>query len=128
MIRVCSVYSSICYLFWVNYSYKVTPRKNSWSDHKSVGWPNFQDSPKVSSLDFCSFGGRKKMKTYVPRYEKTGFSHMRKQRRRSAQLISAFVFAIRIVQALFYLIPKFQASSHLLWQHSPVCVGPGPKS
>ena len=23
--------------------------------------------------------------------------------------------------------PKFQASSHLLWQYSPVCVGPGQK-
>ena len=26
-----------------------------------------------------------------------------------------FVFAIRIVQSLYYLYPKFQASSHLLW-------------
>ena len=33
-----------------------------------------------------------------PRYEKT------------AQLISAFVFATRIVQHLFFLNPKFQAS------------------
>ena len=38
--------------------------------------------------------------------------------------ISAFVFAIRIVQSLYYLNPKFQASSHLLWLYSPVCVGP----
>ena len=40
--------------------------------------------------------------------------HMRKQRRRSAsqcaKLISAFVFATRIVQFLFSLNPKFQAS------------------
>ena len=43
----------------------------------------------------------------------------------SAQLISAFVFAIRIVQFLYYLNPKFQAFSHLLWLYSPVCVGPG---
>ena len=44
-----------------------------------------------------------------PRYEKTGFLHMRKQRRRSAaQVISAFVFAIRIVQFLYYLKAKFQ--------------------
>ena len=47
-----------------------------------------------------------------PRYEKTSFLHMRKQRRRSAaQLISAFVFATWIVQSLFYLNPKFQAST-----------------
>ena len=61
---------------------------------------------------------------------------MRKQRRRSAsrfsfavpaKLISAFVFAIRIVQFLYYLNPKFQASSHILWLYSLVCVGPGRK-
>ena len=27
----------------------------------------------------------------------------------------------------FYLNMKFQASSHLQWLYSPVCVGPGPK-
>ena len=43
------------------------------------------------------------------------------------KLISIFVFAIRIVQYLFYLNPKFQASSHLLWLSSSVCVGPGQK-
>ena len=43
----------------------------------------------------------------------------------TAKLISAFVFAIRIVQTLYYLNSKFQASSHLLWLYSPVCVGPG---
>ena len=26
--------------------------------------------------------------------------------------------------SLYYLNPKFQASSHLLWLYSPVCVGP----
>ena len=26
---------------------------------------------------------------------------------------------------LYFLNLKFQASSHLLWPHSPVCVGPG---
>ena len=43
----------------------------------------------------------------------------------TAQLISAFVFTMRIVQPLYYLNPKFQASSHLLWLYSPVCVRPG---
>ena len=41
-----------------------------------------------------------------------------------AQLISAFVFATRIVQFLFYLNPKFQASSSFLCLYRPVCVGP----
>ena len=42
----------------------------------------------------------------------------------TAKLISAFVFATRIVQILLYLTPKFQASSHLLLLCSPVCVRP----
>ena len=44
------------------------------------------------------------------------------------KLISAFVSATWIVQFIFFLNPKFQASSHLLWQYSPVCVIPGRKS
>ena len=44
-----------------------------------------------------------------------------------AKLISAFVFATRIVQSLYFLNPKFQVSSHLLWLYSPVCIGPGRK-
>ena len=35
------------------------------------------------------------------------------------------LFAIRIVLSLSYLNLKFQASSHLQWLYSPVCVGPG---
>ena len=46
----------------------------------------------------------------------------------TAQLISTFVFTKRIVQFLYYLNPKYQASSHLLWLYSSVCVGPGQKS
>ena len=45
----------------------------------------------------------------------------------TAQLISAFVFATQIVQSPYFLNPKFQASSHLLWLYSPVCVGAGRK-
>ena len=48
------------------------------------------------------------------RHEKTGFLPMRKQRRRSAvqataQLISAFVFATRIVQFHFYLYSRISS-------------------
>ena len=44
------------------------------------------------------------------------------------QLISAFLFfATRIEQFLFFLNPKFQAPSHLLWLQRPVCVRPGQK-
>ena len=45
----------------------------------------------------------------------------------TAKLISTFVFATRIVQFLFYLNPKFQASSSFLSLYRPVCVGPGRK-
>ena len=47
------------------------------------------------------------------------------QLRGSAKLISAFVFATWIVQSLYFLNTKFQASSHLVWLYSLVCVGPG---
>ena len=46
----------------------------------------------------------------------------------TAQLISAFVVITQIVQPLYFLYPKFQASSHLLWLYSRVCVGPGQKA
>ena len=67
-----------------------------------------------------------------PRYEKTGFFAYAITKTQisfavTAKLISTFVFAIRIVQSLYYLNPKIQASSHLLWLFSPVCVGPGRK-
>ena len=38
--------------------------------------------------------------------------------------ISAFVFATRIVHSLFFLNPKFQASSSFLCLYRSVCVGP----
>ena len=36
----------------------------------------------------------------------------------TVQLIRAFVFATQIVQFLFFLNPKFQASYHLLWLYT----------
>ena len=45
----------------------------------------------------------------------------------TVQLISTFVLATKIVQSLFFVNPKFQASSHLLWLFSRVCVGPNRK-
>ena len=67
-----------------------------------------------------------------PRCEKTGFLAYAKTKTQiswavTAQLISAFVFALRIVQSLFLLNPKFQASSHLLLLYSLVCVRLGQK-
>ena len=55
---------------------------------------------------------------YEPRHEKTGFLHMPKQTQISfavnVKLISAFVFATQIVQSLYSLNAKFQASYHLV--------------
>ena len=68
---------------------------------------------------------------YEPHREKTSFCICKNkdadQLRGTAKLISAFVFATQIVQSLYYLNLKFQASSHLLLCYSPVCVGPGRK-
>ena len=46
------------------------------------------------------------------------------QLRGTAKLISAFVFATPIVKPLFFLNPKFQASSHLLWFVSDLVENP----
>ena len=45
----------------------------------------------------------------------------------TAKLISAFVFATRIVQSFFFLNLKFQASSLFLRLYRLVCVGPSRK-
>ena len=45
----------------------------------------------------------------------------------TAKLISTFVSATYKAQSLSFPTPKFQASSHLLWLHSPACIGPGLK-
>ena len=47
------------------------------------------------------------------------------QLRGSVKLISAFVFATQIVQPLYFLNTKLQASSHIQGLYSPVCAGPG---
>ena len=44
-----------------------------------------------------------------PRHEKTGFLPMRNSFAVTAKLISAFVFATRIVHFLFLLNPKFSS-------------------
>ena len=48
-----------------------------------------------------------------PRREKTGFLQTQISCAVTAQLISAFVFASWIVQSLYFLEPKSQASNHI---------------
>ena len=67
--------------------------------------------------------------TYEPHHEKTNNLHNVKTKKQvsfgvTAKLICVFVFATRKVQSLFFLNPKFQASSHLMCLYSLVCVGP----
>ena len=40
-------------------------------------------------------------------------------------MISTFVFTTWMIQSLYFLNPKFQASSHLQWLYSLVCARPG---
>ena len=64
-------------------------------------------------------------KEFEPRCEKTGFLYMRKSKTQisfAVTLISAFGFATRIVQILYFLNPKCLASSHFLLLYSLVCV------
>ena len=66
---------------------------------------------------------------FVPPHGKTNNLHRRKTKTQisfavTAKLISAFVFATRIVQFLPYLTPKFHASSSFLCLYRLVCVGP----
>ena len=44
-----------------------------------------------------------------------------------AKLITAFLFATRIVQSIFFQNLKFQVSNNRLLLYSPVCVGHGQK-
>ena len=65
--------------------------------------------------------------TNEPRNEKTGILQTQIRLAVTAKLVRAFVFATRIVQSLYFLNLKFQASRHLLWLYSPVCVETGLK-
>ena len=82
----------------------------------------------ILKILFCSFVDL--YLRYEPSREKPNNAYAKTKAQIScavtAQLISAFVFATWIVQFLFYLYSKFQASSLLLWLHRPVCVRSGP--
>ena len=78
----------------------------------------------LSMKRWSMYGQRYGFVPFEPHYEKTNNLHMRKQRLVTAKLISAFVFATRIVTFLSFLNPKFQASINLLCLYSSVCVEP----
>ena len=59
------------------------------------------------------------IETFEPRYEKTGLLQTQISCAVIAQMISVFVYAVRIVNP--------STTSHLLWLHSPVYVGLGQK-
>ena len=70
---------------------------------------------KLSLLNFCT-------PLYRPCREKTSFLHNREADQRLC-----FHYTDSTILLLLLLNPKFQASSHLLWLYSPVCVGHGRK-
>ena len=79
---------------------------------------------RLLSWHFKDKNGTKRINE--PRHEKTGFLHFCICENKDAdQLRCAFVFASQILQSVYFLNPKFQVSSYLLWLYSPVCVGPG---
>ena len=84
----------------------------------------------INSSRLQQYQGTTKQPLIGPRHEKNRFSPMRKQRRRSAvtaQLINAVGFATWIVQFLFFLYLKFQASSLFLKLYMPVWARPRQK-
>ena len=78
------------------------------------------------------------LRVKIPYYQNLLIDHFNSRRvmrkpafckcEKGAIQISTFVFATRKEQFLYILNPKFQATSHLQWPHSLVCVGPGWKS
>ena len=70
-------------------------------------------------------------KRYEPLHERTNNAYAKTKAQISfavtPKVISAFVFATRIVQSHYFLNTKSHASSHLLSQLSVVCDGTGGK-
>ena len=70
----------------------------------------------MEGVNMC-FNNQVNEQTYEPHYEKTGFCICENkdadQLPGNLKLISAFVFATRIVQSLYFLNTKLQASSYL---------------
>ena len=90
------------------------PQRDGPSEHHNICFEQImRKNITIFHLKFSVFTA-----VNEPRREKTGFLHM---------LISAFVSATQIVQSLYFLNTKFQASSHLMRLYSPVSVGHGRK-
>ena len=92
------------------------------------GYGNFKKDPSITIM------------LYKPYHVKTCFFHMSFVVRKPAFCIRENKDADQlrgnreadqrlcfryIVQFLYFLNPKFQASNHLMWLYSLVCVGPG---
>ena len=92
----------------------------TWSEPLKTGFL-MQELITYSRSDEMSLVVRKPVFAYAKTKTQISFAV-------TAKLISAFVFPTRIVQSLYFLNTKFQASSHLMRLCSPVSVGPGRKS
>ena len=96
----------------------------------------FTKKVKLSSVNYrCkgqNYSVQDLVKSYEPRHKKNQQSAYAKTKMQisfavTVKLISAFVFATWIVQYLFFLNTKFQASRRLQYLYSLVCVRPGQK-
>ena len=94
---------------------------------------SYHSTTRLPLTILCSRNNVVSSHIYEPRHEKTGFcicenkgaDQLRGNREADQRL--CFRYTDRIVQSIYFLNTKFQASSHLLWLYSPVCVGPGRK-
>ena len=84
----------------------------------------------ASPIPFCFCHSHIKSKAIIMKYhgKKQQFAYAKTKAQISfavtAKLFSAFVFATRIIQFLYFLKPKFPASIHHLCLYILVCVGP----
>ena len=108
---------NVCHCF---YFYSLTYKPNMSFISKENEW-------NESVYSICLFSHLKRIDHQHTNEPPRGKTNNLQPQSVTAKLISAFVFATRIVQFLFYLNPKLQASSSFLRLYSPVCVGPGRK-
>ena len=87
---------------------------------------------RLSAVHFTSLSTNLRMSRIMrkPAFcicENKGADQLRGSRVADQRLCFRYMYstATCMVQSLFFLNPKFQASSHILWLHSPVFVGTG---
>ena len=81
----------------------------------------------LTYVEYASKSNSASFPLSTPKWAAASENQQSEYAEKKPQAISAFVFATRIEQFLFYLYPNFQASSLTLWLYRLVCVRPGRK-